>query len=144
MSGEATTREATSPPPGRAALTSTNATTVYRWREVEGLKGFYREAGPEDGDTLLLLHGFPSSSRMFDTLIPLLADRYRLIAPDFPGFGQSDAPPPTPRGASTPGPRPARIPTMPMAVRRRAATPRAAIPPAPHPPAPRSSAPGPR
>jgi len=54
---------------------------------------FYREAGPRDAAMIVLLHGFPSSSREFDTLIPLLATRYHLIAPDFPGFGQSDAPP---------------------------------------------------
>ena len=53
---------------------------------------FYREAGPADAPTLLLLHGFPSSSRMFDTLMPLLADAYHLVAPDYPGFGHSDAP----------------------------------------------------
>jgi pimeloyl-ACP methyl ester carboxylesterase len=56
---------------------------------------FYREAGPKNAPTLVLLHGFPSSSREFDTLIPLLATHYHLIAPDFPGFGQSDAPPPS-------------------------------------------------
>jgi pimeloyl-ACP methyl ester carboxylesterase len=58
------------------------------------LKIFYREAGPANAPAILLLHGFPSSSRMFDTLIPLLADRYHVIAPDYPGFGNSDAPPP--------------------------------------------------
>lgn len=61
---------------------------------VDGIRMFYREAGPEDAPVILLLHGFPSSSRMFGTLIPLLSMRYRVIAPDFPGFGQSDAPPP--------------------------------------------------
>ncbi len=55
---------------------------------------FYREAGPRDAPIILLLHGFPSSSRMFTTLFPLLSPKYRLIAPDFPGFGHSDAPPP--------------------------------------------------
>jgi pimeloyl-ACP methyl ester carboxylesterase len=69
-----------------------HATTRYRTIDVEGLKIFYREAGPADAPTLLMLHGFPSSSRMFDTLIPLLADRYHLVAPDYPGFGHSDAP----------------------------------------------------
>ena len=62
---------------------------------VDGVGVFYREAGPKDAPTIVLLHGFPSSSREFDTLIPLLATRYHLIAPDFPGFGQSDAPPPS-------------------------------------------------
>lgn len=56
------------------------------------MKIFYREAGPRDGPVVLLLHGFPSSSHMFRNLIPLLADRYRVIAPDYPGFGQSGVP----------------------------------------------------
>jgi pimeloyl-ACP methyl ester carboxylesterase len=73
---------------------STSASTTYRTVAVEGVNIFYREAGPKDAPVLLLLHGFPSSSRMFDTLIPLLADRYHLVAPDYPGFGLSDAPPP--------------------------------------------------
>jgi pimeloyl-ACP methyl ester carboxylesterase len=68
--------------------------TVYRGISVDGLNIFYREAGPRDGPTLLLLHGFPSSSRMFDPLFPLLNGSYHLVAPDFPGFGHSDAPPP--------------------------------------------------
>ena len=76
-------------------LPSTTETTTYHRTEVDGIEIFYREAGPKDAPTLVLLHGFPSSSREFDTLIPLLATRYRLIAPDFPGFGQSDAPPPS-------------------------------------------------
>ena len=70
------------------------ATTTYRTVAVEGLDLFYREAGPEDAPVIVLLHGYPSSSRMWDGLIPLLADRYRLIAPDYPGFGLSAAPPP--------------------------------------------------
>ena len=74
---------------------STSATTTYHTAAVGGVKIFYREAGPSDAPTLLLLHGFPSSSREFDTLIPLLADRYHLIAPDYPAFGQSEAPPPS-------------------------------------------------
>jgi pimeloyl-ACP methyl ester carboxylesterase len=60
--------------------------------DVDGLKIFYREAGPKDGPVLLLLHGFPSSSHMFRDLIPMLADRVRVVAPDLPGFGQSDMP----------------------------------------------------
>jgi len=55
---------------------------------------FYREAGPANAPAVLLLHGFPSSSRMFDTLIPLLSDRYHVVAPDYPGFGNSEAPSP--------------------------------------------------
>ena len=75
-------------------LESTSASTTYRRAEVNGVGVFYREAGPPDAPVGVLLHGFPSSSRMYDALIPLLAGRYRLIAPDYPGFGQSDAPPP--------------------------------------------------
>jgi pimeloyl-ACP methyl ester carboxylesterase len=78
-----------------ASLASTSATTTYHRMMVDGVGVFYREAGPKDAPTIVLLHGFPSSSREFDTLIPLLATRYHLIAPDFPGFGQSDAPPPS-------------------------------------------------
>ncbi|TGD99633.1 alpha/beta fold hydrolase [Methylobacterium nonmethylotrophicum] len=68
------------------------ATVHYRSATVDGVKVFYREAGPADGPVVLLLHGFPTSSHMFRNLIPTLADRYRVIAPDYPGFGQSDAP----------------------------------------------------
>jgi pimeloyl-ACP methyl ester carboxylesterase len=64
----------------------------YRSAAIDGVNVFYREAGPADGPVVLLLHGFPTSSHMFRNLIPLLADRYRVIAPDYPGFGQSDAP----------------------------------------------------
>ena len=81
--------------PAARPLHSTTATTTYHRVQVDGVEIFYREAGPRDAPTIVLLHGFPSSSRGFDTLIPLLATRYHLIAPDFPGFGQSDAPPPS-------------------------------------------------
>ncbi|OCJ00443.1 alpha/beta hydrolase [Rhizobium sp. AC27/96] len=64
----------------------------YRTINVDGVKVFYREAGTPGAPKLLLLHGFPSSGHMFRDLIPLLADRYHIIAPDLPGFGQSDAP----------------------------------------------------
>lgn len=74
---------------------STLATVSYHSVAVDGVHIFYREAGPRDAPVILLLHGFPSSSRMFDPLIPLLADRYHVIAPDYPGFGHSDAPPPS-------------------------------------------------
>ena len=76
-------------------LASTSATTTYHRMTIDGVAVFYREAGPRDAPTIVLLHGFPSSSREFDTLIPLLATRYHLVAPDCPGFGQSDAPPPS-------------------------------------------------
>ncbi len=64
----------------------------YQSADVDGLKVFYRQAGPADAPVLLLLHGFPSASHMFRDLMPLLADRFHLIAPDLPGFGQSDMP----------------------------------------------------
>ena len=64
----------------------------YRSADVDGLKVFYREAGRDDAPALLLLHGFPSASHMFRDLIPLLADRLHIIAPDLPGFGQSEMP----------------------------------------------------
>jgi pimeloyl-ACP methyl ester carboxylesterase len=66
--------------------------TMYRTIEVEGLDVFYREAGPSWGPNLLLLHGFPSSSHMFRDLIPRLMDRFRIIAPDLPGFGRTSMP----------------------------------------------------
>src|SRR5215472_2097922 len=64
----------------------------YRRTTVEGTGIFYREAGPVEAPTVLLLHGFPTSSHMFRDLIPLLADQFHLVAPDLPGFGFSDAP----------------------------------------------------
>ena len=64
----------------------------YRSVAVDGLSIFYREAGDPKATTLLLLHGFPTSSHMFRNLLPLLADRYHLVGPDLPGFGFSDAP----------------------------------------------------
>lgn len=69
--------------------------TRYRTLKVDDLEIFYREAGPPDAPALLLLHGFPSSSRMYEPLLGRLADRWRLIAPDLPGFGHSSAPAPT-------------------------------------------------
>lgn len=83
------TSEAATPLPSNAS------TITYHRTDVGGIGIFYREAGPKDAPTIVLLHGFPSSSRQYDTLIPLLATRYHLIAPDYPGFGQSDAPPPS-------------------------------------------------
>jgi len=66
--------------------------TRYKHAIVDGSKIFYREAGPKTAPTILLLHGFPTSSHMFRNLIPTLADRYHVIAPDLPGFGFSDVP----------------------------------------------------
>ena len=68
--------------------------TFYRTARVEGLSISYREAGLNDAPTLLLLHGLPSSSRMFEPLFTRLSDRYHLVAPDYPGFGHSDWPDP--------------------------------------------------
>src|SRR5882757_4849871 len=68
--------------------------TFYRTIQVDGLSIFYREAGSKDAPTLLLLHGLPSSSRMFEPLFARLSDHYHLVAPDYPGFGHSDWPDP--------------------------------------------------
>src|SRR6185369_10792669 len=68
--------------------------TFYRTIQVDGLSIFYREAGARDAPTLLLLHGLPSSSRMFEPLFSRLSDRYHLVAPDYPGFGHSEWPDP--------------------------------------------------
>ena len=90
--------EQTSQPTGTGAARSqlppnaTNIVTYYRTATIDGTSLFYREAGPSDGPVVLLLHGFPTSSHMFRNLIPALADRYHVIAPDYPGFGQSAAP----------------------------------------------------
>jgi hypothetical protein len=87
---QANTLVATSP----QTSPSTAATTSYHRVNVDGVEIFYREAGPRDAPTIVLLHGYPSSSRMYDPLIPLLADRYHVFAPDYPGFGNSEAPSP--------------------------------------------------
>jgi pimeloyl-ACP methyl ester carboxylesterase len=74
------------------AATHSIAVTHYRTATVDGVDIFYREAGPATGPAVVLLHGFPTSSHMFRNLIPLLADKYHVIAPDYPGFGLSAAP----------------------------------------------------
>jgi pimeloyl-ACP methyl ester carboxylesterase len=76
-------------------LQSSRRSISYHTVDIGGLNIFYREAGPSNAPTVLLLHGFPSSSRMWEPLLPLLADKYHLIAPDYPGFGNSDAPSPS-------------------------------------------------
>ena len=78
----------------QAGDTPGDATEVVHYRkiDVDGLKIFYREAGDPNKPTVLLLHGFPTSSQMYRNLIPKLADNYHVIAPDYPGFGESSAP----------------------------------------------------
>ncbi len=78
-----------------ALQASSSSTMTYHRMQIDGVGIFYREAGPKDAPTIVLLHGFPTSSRQYEALIPLLATRYHVIAPDYPGFGQSDAPDPT-------------------------------------------------
>ena len=78
--------------PASAAAAAGRHPTRHKTVNVEGLDIFYREAGPKDAPTILLLHGFPTSSQMFRDLIPALADRFHLVAPDYPGFGNSSMP----------------------------------------------------
>ncbi len=78
-------------------MTSTNIVTRipavrYRNVEIDGQSIFYREAGSPEAPTLLLLHGFPTSSHMFRDLMPALADQFHLVAPDYPGYGNSSMP----------------------------------------------------
>jgi pimeloyl-ACP methyl ester carboxylesterase len=75
-------------------MSTANQQIHYRTASAQGVEVFYREAGSPDLPTILLLHGFPTSSHMFRDLIPLLADRYHLVAPDYPGFGYSARPGP--------------------------------------------------
>jgi pimeloyl-ACP methyl ester carboxylesterase len=74
------------------AMNSDADRVTYHTTQVDGLKIFYREAGPKTAPTIVLLHGFPSSSHMFRELIPRLSDRYHVVAPDYPGYGYSEAP----------------------------------------------------
>lgn len=78
--------------PAPAAPTTGEPVVHYRYATADGVKVFYREAGDPKAPTVLLLHGFPTSSFMYRNLIPLLADRYHVIAPDLPGFGLTEAP----------------------------------------------------
>jgi pimeloyl-ACP methyl ester carboxylesterase len=77
---------------GHQAAATASHPTLHKTVKVEGLDIFYREAGPKDAPTILLLHGFPTSSQMFRNLIPALSDRFHLVAPDYPGFGNSSMP----------------------------------------------------
>ena len=65
---------------------------LHKTIEIDGLDIFYREAGPKDAPNVLLLHGFPTSSHMFRNLIPALSDKYHVLAPDYPGYGNSSMP----------------------------------------------------
>jgi pimeloyl-ACP methyl ester carboxylesterase len=76
-----------------AARAEESRRITYKTVKIDGLDIFYREAGSPKNPTVLLLHGFPTSSRMYRNLMPLLADRYHVVAPDYPGFGNSSAPP---------------------------------------------------
>lgn len=78
--------------PAKADVNSNSKDVAYKTVEIEGLDIFYREAGNPENPTLLLLHGFPTSSHMFRELMPTLADEYHLIAPDYPGYGYSSMP----------------------------------------------------
>ncbi len=78
---------------GAAGARPTGRPTLHKTVKVDGLDIFYREAGPEDAPTIVLLHGFPTSSQMFRNLIPTLSDRFHVVAPDYPGFGNSAMPP---------------------------------------------------
>ena len=90
----ALSHKASAAEPGRVtpSIASANSVTHYRTKEVDGMRIFYREVGSKDAPVVLLLHGFPTSSHMFRNLMPALADRYHVIAPDYPGYGQSDSP----------------------------------------------------
>lgn len=78
--------------PTEVSVTQASLQVQHKTAQVDGVEIFYREAGPADAPTLLLLHGFPTSSHMFRNLIPALADQYHVIAPDYPGFGNSSKP----------------------------------------------------
>lgn len=85
-----------STPPAAVGVPAAPSFSVrYRTVKIDGQEIFYREAGPKDAPVILLLHGFPTSSHMFRNLIPALADKYRVIAPDYPGYGNSSMPSPT-------------------------------------------------
>src|SRR6476469_8795508 len=79
-------------PEHRSTAVHAAPVTHHLTARIDGVNIFYREAGPVDSPVILMLHGFPTSSHMFRNLIPALADLYHVIAPDYPGFGQSDAP----------------------------------------------------
>ncbi|MBF4986990.1 alpha/beta fold hydrolase [Methylophilus sp. 14] len=92
VSALALTPLAASAAPASSVSVQSETVVSYHTVALDGVKIFYREAGPKNAPTVLLLHGFPTSSHMFRNLIPKLADRYHVIAPDYPGYGQSDQP----------------------------------------------------
>src|SRR5882672_10665379 len=79
--------------PAESSDSARGIQVLHRTVKVGDLDVFYREAGPKDAPTVLLLHGFPTSSQMFRNLIPALADQYHVVAPDYPGYGHSSMPP---------------------------------------------------
>ncbi|MDQ0023914.1 pimeloyl-ACP methyl ester carboxylesterase [Variovorax paradoxus] len=81
------------PPHAASPLTGDSGAVKHRFTDVDGMRIFYREAGPVDAPVLLLPHGYPCSSFQYRRLMPALADQWRLVAPDYPGFGLSDTPP---------------------------------------------------
>ena len=91
--GHAQAMGAASPPPHPTPHKAPLKDTHYRTLNVDGIDIFYREAGPTEAPTIVMLHGYPTSSRMYRRLIPMLSDRYHVIAPDYPAFGQSAVPP---------------------------------------------------
>lgn len=92
LASAAITPIAVAEPQSEASVRTDTAAVHYRDARIDGVSIAYREAGPKNAPVVLLLHGFPTSSRMFRNLIPALADRYHLIAPDYPGFGRSATP----------------------------------------------------
>ena len=92
MPGSVPTESVSKRAAGSKAAAGVAPVTHHRSAAIDGVSIFYREAGPADAPVVLLLHGFPTSSHMFRNLIPALADRYHVIAPDYPGYGQTDMP----------------------------------------------------
>jgi pimeloyl-ACP methyl ester carboxylesterase len=92
MTAPQLTRTVPAAPIGAAAAIAPVVRVAHRFVEVDGVRVFYREAGPADAPTLLLLHGFPSASHQFRRLIDALGNHYHLVAPDYPGFGHTEAP----------------------------------------------------
>ncbi len=90
--GSDTQKKSTATSPRTGVHQISRPVVHHKTAKINGLDIFYREAGPKDAPTVLLLHGFPTSSHMFRNLIPALADRYHIVAPDYPGYGNSSMP----------------------------------------------------